>query len=178
MRFLLVLWVLSIPYIFYISLQPQHNEILPLMFAAFIFVLIILVINPVIPAIRMHWRTLQKDYPPNKQSRRVGGIFLVFVVGMTILSMPYIFYIAMQPQRNEIEQWMIGVFLFGGFISFLHWKIKDIRENIAEYKKLKKDYQPNKKERRARRVGGIFLVFVVGMTILGVLLTNYFSQSI
>ena len=101
-----------------------------------------------------------------------------FLKILLILFPPFILYIGMQPQLNEIEQWMIGVFLFGGFISFLHWKIKDIREDIAEYKKLKKDYQPNKKERRARRVGGIFLVFVVGMTILGVLLTNYFSQSI
>ena len=177
MRFLLVLWVLSIPYIFYISLQPQHNEILPLMVAAFLFVLIILAINYNITDIRMHWRTLQKDYPPNKQSRRVGGIFLFFVEGMTILSMPYIFYIAMQPQRNEIDQWMMGVFFFVAFILAAKHRIPDIRQNIAEYKEQKKalsQYQ----SRRGRRVGGIFLVFVVGMTILGVLLTNYFSQSI
>ena len=177
MRFLLVLWVLSIPYIFYISLQPQHNEILPLMVAAFLFVLIILVINYNITDIRMHWRTLQKDYPPNKQSRRVGGIFLFFVEGMTILSMPYIFYIAMQPQRNEIGQWMIGVFLFGALIIGIKHRIPYITKPIAEYKEQKKalsQYQ----SRRARRVGGIFLVFVVGMTILGVLLTNYISQSI
>ena len=179
MRFLLVLWVLSIPYIFYISLQPQHNEILPLMVAAFLFVLIILVINYNITDIRMHWRTLQKDYPPNKQSRRVGGIFLFFVEGMTYLSMPYIFYIAMQPpQLNEIGQWMIGVFLFGALIIVIKDRIPYITKPIAEYKEQKKDYPPNKQSRRGRRVGGIFLVFVVGMTILGVLLTNYFSQSI
>ena len=178
MRFLLVLWVLSIPYIFYISLQPQHNEILPLMVAAFLFVLIILAINYNITDIRMHWRTLQKDYPPNKQSRRVGGIISFCCWSMIILSMPYIFYIAMQPpQRNEIDQWMMGVFFFVAFILAAKDRIPDIRQNIAEYKEQKKalsQYQ----SRRGRRVGGIFLVFVVGMTILGVLLTNYFSQSI
>ena len=177
MRFLLVLWVLSIPYIFYISLQPQHNEILPWMVAAFLFVLIILAINYNITDIRMHWRTLQKDYPPNKQSRRVGGIILFFVEGMTILSMPYIFYIAMQPQRNEIEQGMIGVFGIFIIIGVIKDGNTEIRRDIAEYKEQKKalsQYQ----SRRGRRVGGIFLVFVVGMTILGVLLTNYFSQSI
>jgi uncharacterized membrane protein len=177
MRFLLVLWVLSIPYIFYISLQPQHNEILPLMVAAFLFVLFILAINYNITDIRKHWRTLQKDYPPNKQSRRVGGIILFFVEGMTILSMPYIFYIAMQPQRNEIEQGMIGVFGIFIIIGVIKDGNTEIRRDIAEYKKQKKalsQYQ----SRRGRRVGGIFLVFVVGMTILGVLLTNYISQSI
>ena len=66
-------------------MQPQHNEIEQWMVAAFLFVLIILAINDSKPKLRMHWRKLQKDYPPNKQSRRVGGIFLVFVVGMTIL---------------------------------------------------------------------------------------------
>ena len=178
MRFLLVLWVLSIPYIFYISMQPQHNEILPLMVAAFLFVLIILVINHNKSELRMHWRKLQKDYPPNKQSRRVGGIFLFFVEGMTILSIPYIFYIAMQPQRNEIEQWIMGVFGFVSIFLILKLRIPYIREDIAEYKKLKKDYEGNQKSRRGIGVGGIFLVFVVGITILGVLLTNYFSQSI
>jgi len=173
MRFLLVLWVLSIPYIVYISRQPQHNEILPLMFAAFLFVLIILVINHNKSELRMHWRKLQKDYPPNKQSRRVGGIFLFFVGGMTILSFPYIVYISMQPQRNEIEQWMIGVFLFGGVILAVEAQISGHRNLI---KQISPDFQYQ--SRRGRRVGGIFLVFVVGMTILGVLLTNYFSQSI
>ena len=177
MRFLLVLWVLSIPYIFYISLQPQHNEILPLMVAAFLFVLIILAINYNITDIRMHWRTLQKDYPPNKESRRVGGIISFCCWSMIILSMPYIFYIAMQPQRNEIEQGMIGVFGIFIIIGVIKDGNTEIRRDIAEYKKQKKalsQYQ----SRRGRRVGGIFLVFVVGMTILGVLLTNYFSQSI
>ena len=163
MRFLLVLWVLSIPYIFYISMQPQHNEILPLMVAAFLFVLIILVINHNKSELRMHWRKLQKDYPPNKQSRRVGGIFLFFVEGMTILSIPYIFYIAMQPQRNEIEQWMIGVFLFGGVILAVEAQISGHRNLI---KQISPDFQYPTNNRLMRLAGVTILVCVVGFTIL------------
>jgi len=163
MRFLLVLWVLSIPYIVYISRQPQHNEILPLMVAAFLFVLIILVINHNKSELRMHWRKLQKDYPPNKQSRRVGGIFLFFVEGMTILSIPYIFYIAMQPQRNEIEQWMIGVFLFGGVILAVEARISGHRNLI---KQISPDFPFPTFNRLMRLAGVTILVFVVGFTIL------------
>ena len=98
-----------------------------------------------------------------------------FLKILLILFPPFILYIGMQPQLNEIEQWMIGVSLFVLIILFLKWRIPEI---IRDIRKLKKDYSPNKQSRRGRRVGGTFLVFVVGMTILGVLLTNYFSQSI
>ena len=98
-----------------------------------------------------------------------------FLLVLLILFPPFILYIGMQPQLNEIEQWMIGVSLFLLCILAVKDRIPDIRQNIAEYKEQKKDYPPNK---QSRRVGGIFLVFVVGMTILGVLLTNYISQSI
>ena len=101
-----------------------------------------------------------------------------FLKILLILFPPFILYIGMQTQLNEIEQWMIGVSLFLLCILAVKDRIPDIRQNIAEYKEQKKDYPPNKQSRRGRRVGGIFLVFVVGMTILGVLLTNYFSQSI
>ena len=100
-----------------------------------------------------------------------------FLKILLILFPPFILYIGMQTQLNEIEQWMIGVSLFLLCILAAKDRIPDIRQNIAEYKEQKKalsQYQ----SRRGRRVGGIFLVFVVGMTILGVLLTNYFSQSI
>ena len=77
MRFLPVLWFLFIPYIYYISSQPQRNEIEQWMIGVSLFVLSILLLKWRIPEIIRDIRKLKKDYPPNKQSRRVGGIFLL-----------------------------------------------------------------------------------------------------
>jgi hypothetical protein len=96
-----------------------------------------------------------------------------FLKILLILFPPFILYIGMQTQLNEIEQWMIGVSLFLLCILFLKWRIPEI---IRDIRKLKKDYPPNKQispdfpfptfNRLMRLAGVTILVCVVGFTIL------------
>jgi len=88
MRFLPVLWFLFIPYIYYISSQPQRNEIEQWMIVAFLIGGGILAVEAIISINRIMIKQILPDfqYPTNNRLMRLAGVtILVCVVGFTIL---------------------------------------------------------------------------------------------
>jgi len=86
-----------------------------------------------------------------------------FLPVLWFLSIPYIYYISLQPQLNEIEQWMIVAFLFGGLILAVEARISGHRNLI---KQISPDFQYPTNNRLMRLAGVTILVCVVGFTIL------------
>jgi len=88
MRFLPVLWFLFIPYIYYISSQPQRNEIEQWMIVAFLIIGGCIAVEAKIYINRLMIKQILPDfpYPTNKRLMRLAGVtILVCVVGFTIL---------------------------------------------------------------------------------------------
>ena len=88
MRFLPVLWFLFIPYIYYISSQPQRNEIEQWMFVAFLIGGCILAVEAIISRNRIVIKQISPDFqfPTNNRLMKLAGVtILVCVVGFTIL---------------------------------------------------------------------------------------------
>ena len=86
-----------------------------------------------------------------------------FLPVLWFLSIPYIYYISSQPQRNEIEQWMIVAFLIGGCILAVEARISGHRNLI---KQISPDFPYPTNNRLMRLAGVTFLMCVVGFTIL------------
>ena len=88
MRFLPVLWFLFIPYIYYISSQPQRNEIEQWMIVAFLIIGGCIAVEAKIYINRLMIKQILPDfpYPTNKRLMRLAGVtILVCLVGFTIL---------------------------------------------------------------------------------------------
>jgi hypothetical protein len=88
MRFLPVLWFLSIPYIYYISSQPQRNEIEQWMIVAFLIIGGCIAVEAIIYINRIVIKQVLPDFqfPTNNRLMKLAGVtILVFVVGFTIL---------------------------------------------------------------------------------------------
>jgi hypothetical protein len=88
MRFLPVLWFLFIPYIYYISSQPQRNEIEQWMIVAFLIIGGCIAVEAIIYINRIVIKQVLPDFqfPTNNRLMKLAGVtILVCVVGFTIL---------------------------------------------------------------------------------------------
>ena len=91
------------------------------------------------------------------------SLYWRLITVLWFLSIPYIYYISSQPQRNEIEQWMIVAFLFGGLILAVE-AIISMNRNLI--KQISPDFPFPTNNRLMKLAGVTILVFVVGFTIL------------
>jgi hypothetical protein len=91
------------------------------------------------------------------------SLYWRLITVLWFLSIPYIYYISSQPQRNEIEQWMIVAFLIGGCILAVE---AIISINRIVIKQISPDFPFPTNNRLMRLAGVTFLMCVVGFTIL------------